>query len=503
MFELFAGYSGAYGTYNGEEKNHAKKKLEIKKTAATVRKPVSIELWQAHLDGTQPLGIIPVDEKGECRWGCIDIDKYEDMDHGKLCDKFNKLKLPLFVCRSKSGGAHVFLFTSEPVEASLMQAKLRDIAALAGVGGSEIFPKQTKILAEKGDLGSWLNMPYFNEKETNRYAVFPTGKPITLDKFLELAFERGRITSDQLGALAVVVENEDFKGGPPCLQTLAAHGFPEGTRNRALFALGVFAKKRWPDRYPDVIEKFNHDLLKPPLPANEVTQIIKSLKKKDYNYACNEAPMALHCNAGVCRTRKFGVGNHDVLPVFGNLTKLNTDQPTWFLDVEGGGRLELSTEELQNQVLFQRKCMNVLTIMPPKMKQDSWENVLNDLMKNAIVLEPPPEANVNGQFWELVEDFCTDRAMAKAWDEILQGKPFYEKNENRYYFRLRDLDAFLKRQNFKHYNRTQITSQIEKKEGGTTFKNLKGKGVNLWFVPGFFEQAAPHDVPNNIKGSEI
>ena len=503
MWDLFRGYEAAYGTYNGETRNASKNKLEIKKTAATVRRPVTAALWQDHLDGKTPLGIIPVNEKGECVWGCIDVDKYDNLDHGKLCDKLNKMRLPLFVCRSKSGGAHIFLFTISPVEAVVMQSKLRDIAAFLGLGGSEIFPKQTRILAEKGDLGSWLNMPYFNEKETTRYAVFPTGRPIPFTKFLEIAYDRGRITPEQLAEIAVVTEDEDFKGGPPCLQTLAQHGFPEGTRNRALFGLGIYAKKRWPDRYAEIIEKFNHDLLKPPLPAAEVTQVIKSLKKKEYNYACNEAPMALHCNAGVCRTRKYGVGNHDVMPVFGNLTKLNTDQPTWFLDVDGGGRLELNTDELQNQILFQRKCMNVLTLMPPKIKQDSWENIVNELMKNAIVIEPPPEANVGGQFWELVEDFCTDRAQAKEWDEILQGKPMYVASENRYYFRLRDLDAFLKRQNFKSYNRTQITSQLEKRDGGHTFKNVKGRGVNLWFVPGIFDQAVEHTVPESIKGSQI
>jgi hypothetical protein len=46
------------------------------------------------------------------RWGCIDIDSYAGFDHQKLINKIKQFKLPLVVCRSKSGGAHVFLFTN-------------------------------------------------------------------------------------------------------------------------------------------------------------------------------------------------------------------------------------------------------------------------------------------------------------------------------------------------------------------------------------------------------
>ena len=43
------------------------------------------------------------------------------------------MKLPLIVCRSKSGGAHVFLFTSDYVSAKLMRDKLVQIRAVLGL----------------------------------------------------------------------------------------------------------------------------------------------------------------------------------------------------------------------------------------------------------------------------------------------------------------------------------------------------------------------------------
>ena len=53
------------------------------------------------------------------------------------------MKLPLIVCRSKSGGAHVFLFTSDYVSAKLlMRDKLNDRAVL-GYGGFRSVSKTT------------------------------------------------------------------------------------------------------------------------------------------------------------------------------------------------------------------------------------------------------------------------------------------------------------------------------------------------------------------------
>ena len=102
--------------------------------------------------------------------GCIDIDEY-DLDHLSLIKSIRDLKLPVIVCRSKSGGAHVFLFTKENIPASLMQSKLKQMALVLGYEGSEIFPKQTEILVERGDTGNFfkLTLPQSNERTTLCY----------------------------------------------------------------------------------------------------------------------------------------------------------------------------------------------------------------------------------------------------------------------------------------------------------------------------------------------
>ena len=149
---IFLGLDIAYGQYQpGERGENGKQKGKAFICRGDVRDP----LWSAHLEGKGPaLGIIPITQNNDCRWGCIDIDEY-NFDHLSLIQSIRKLNLPLIVCRSKSGGAHVFLFTKENIPASLMQSKLKEIAIVLGHEGCEIFPKQTEILVERGDTGNF------------------------------------------------------------------------------------------------------------------------------------------------------------------------------------------------------------------------------------------------------------------------------------------------------------------------------------------------------------
>ena len=125
---IFEGLDRAHGvTIVGESNGNGQK---VKGKSFVKREPVTDELWQNHLNGTENLGIIPINDDNECKWGCIDIDSYAEFDHKKLISQIANLKLPLMVCRSKSGGAHVFLFTKEYVSASLMQDKLNEIRSV-------------------------------------------------------------------------------------------------------------------------------------------------------------------------------------------------------------------------------------------------------------------------------------------------------------------------------------------------------------------------------------
>ena len=47
------------------------------------------------------------------------------------------------------------------------------------------------------------------------------------------------------------------------------------------------------------------------------------------------APINAVCQAGLCRTKRFGVGfGEEEMPMLGSLTKYASKPPQWFLDVD-------------------------------------------------------------------------------------------------------------------------------------------------------------------------
>ena len=80
------------------------------------KRPLTDAVWQAHIEGKKSIGCVPIKPNNTVRWGAIDIDLYgETFSIEDLVDKINKDSLPFVVCRSKSGGAHVYLFVNKEI----------------------------------------------------------------------------------------------------------------------------------------------------------------------------------------------------------------------------------------------------------------------------------------------------------------------------------------------------------------------------------------------------
>mgnify|MGYP005991807661 FL=1 len=209
--KIFEGSKRAHGIFNVNDQNNGLKQQGVARTIKTVG--ATTKNWDDHLKGQVGLGIIPINEDNLVKWGVIDIDTYS-LDLPELVKKIESFKLPLVVCRSKSGGAHVFCFTTDWISAGDMQDKLRELAAGLGYGGVEIFPKQREVLVDRGDIGSWLNMPYFENETSVRYAFNPKGQSLSAEEFIEFV-EKRKITHEELLDLSVP-EVEELKDGPPC-----------------------------------------------------------------------------------------------------------------------------------------------------------------------------------------------------------------------------------------------------------------------------------------------
>lgn len=479
---LFSGYTRAYGVYQLTGKERPDDDGKVKGKAATITRDLTVELISDHLLGKQGIGVIPINEESKVKFAALDIDLYQGFDLERLNYHIQQSKLPLVVCRTKSGGAHLFLFLRDWVPADLVVKRMREFAAFLGYGDCEVFPKNTKILAERGDIGQWINIPYFDASKTLRFGYDAKNKPLALDAFIEYAQSRS-ISEDALVAINLEIV-ERLPGGPPCLQHLTSKGFPKGTRNQGLLNLGIYAKKADPDNWKRLLEEYNTRFMDPPLSAEEVLAIAKSLEKKEYAYTCKAHPIQPFCNQAKCRTCKFGVGGNPLgLPRLGTLTKIGTEPPIWFLEVEGGGRLELSTDDLQSATNFQHRCMEVLNIMPGIPKRDNWQEIIANLLRDVVIVEVPKEATPRGQLWLYLEEFCTSRVSGKTHDEILLGKPWT--SDGRTHFRLRDFMSYLDRIGFREYKLSHVAMYLREWGAERGFFNIRGKGVNTYVVKEF------------------
>ena len=460
--QIFEGNNSAYGQLILSGSTSDKGKAEGK--AFIKRQPISDKLWEEHLEGKDPaLGVIPINENNECKWGCVDVDQY-NLDHLSIMRNIKGMGFPLVTFRSKSGGAHLFLFAKEFIPASLMQSKLKAMAEALGYAGSEIFPKQTEILAERGDTGNFLNLPYHGGTRGLRYTFEAGGKAASLESFYSI-YDDWAQTKEQIQNITIkpqVEITEAFKDGPPCLNTLADQGFGEGSRNNALFNVAVYHKQANPDNWEDKVMEDNSKWMNPPLGFQEVKQLLASIGKRGYDkYRCKEQPICGVCNAAKCRTKKFGVGfEEEQMPELSTLTKINSNPPQWFLNV-AGKRIELKTEQLHNPNLFAIAVLDQANVVSPIPKAKDWREVyLKPLMLNLQEIDPLESLNPINQITNLLYDFTVNRPQARTKEEILNKKPWTD--EGNTYFRMDDFYSFCKRNNW----------EIDKTKTGNLLKQL-------------------------------
>jgi hypothetical protein len=297
---LFSGYDNAYGEYEIDNilGKPGEKLVAPPNKRKTISGPIPTSRWRDHLEGRgRGLGVLPLRSNDTCLFGAIDCDN-RMVNHDELVRTVQKLELPLVVCRSKSGGAHLYVFFKEEVPATIVRERLAEWTAALGFSDStELFPKQT-ARASKDDIGNWINIPYYDSEKTFRYCVH-NSKNLSLDEFLETAEAFKIDTRCASKPYFKQQSNQDlFWEGPPCLIALHSKGgFAEGTRNDGMFAVGVYLRKRYGDEWSNHMDEYNEVMAK--LPSSEIVGIVKSLRNKEkktegYTYPCKRGPYK-HC----------------------------------------------------------------------------------------------------------------------------------------------------------------------------------------------------------------
>jgi hypothetical protein len=484
---LFIGYEEAHGLH--ELKGEPDENGKIKGRAQTLRPGATLVEYRAHLEGSgQSLGLIPLLRDNTCWFAAIDID-IQGITHlkepiEKLEKRIRKLGLPLVVCRSKSGGVHVYLLAETPIPAKLVRDILSKFAAWLGYGGCEVFPKQIMRVNEN-DRGNWINLPYYgvlSPEGTQRYAI-RNGKPIAnLKEFLEYC-EMMRISSTELEEVQVPM-SELFSDGPPCLQHLATLGIESGARNTTLSNIAVYFKKSLPGEWEDALVEFNVKHVSPPLSQREVDSIRKSYSRKDYSYTCKNPPLSSYCDKQACSKRAYGIGTSkkgesDMFTI-DNLTKcVSRESVRWYAEHQGL-RIELTTDELLSPRMLQKAYVERFSELLIAGKAKEWHARLKELIETCDTVEDPEDASEQGQFENMLFNYFTGSRPARNRDELIKGSAFIE--GGRIYFRSEDLFLYLTIRKF-HYEPHKIWQWLKEMGAESMRMSIKGVDIRVWSLP--------------------
>tara|TARA_Y100001938_G_scaffold64533_2_gene89740 strand:- start:7346 stop:8974 length:1629 start_codon:yes stop_codon:yes gene_type:complete len=508
FIEFFTGLRRNYGTCETEngyiDQETGKKKY--KQGWSGVR--IIDTDYTEHIDGTKSIGIQPCDDNGMARFGAIDIDKYnEKMNRKYFLDIIQEKELPIIPVLSKSGGLHLYVFTTEPVKAIEIKEFLEQILFLFKLPiTTEVFPKQTRLGTDVNKQkinGNFINLPYNGEE---RRALRPDGSSMTLDEFIK-TISLNLQTREQLKErINQIIQNElagggnEFADGPPCLAILTKEKMKDG-RDRFLYNYMVFAKKKYPDDWRNKILQAARNYFE--FDANwtddHVKKKVQAWDKKTAGHTCNQDPINSVCMKGTCLKRKFGIASDRQLkwPLLSGLTKINyKPNPEWFFTVEKTDEsVQVHAKDvykIESQKALRALLMEQAHIVPPSIKGNEFDAVLKGLfeMKDIDIIEPASGTNPLDILHKHLQDYING-VQATSHNSFKNGGVL--KDDNYAYFVYDVFYDDLKSKEWRYDTaRTSIMIsrdlfKTDKKEEQAVFdcqKRFPGKDTNGEYYPG-------------------
>jgi hypothetical protein len=134
------------------------------------------------------------------------------------------------------------------------------------------------------------------------------------------------------------------------------------------------------------------------------------------------------------------------------------------------------------------------------MNKIGWENrvatLLSEMRENeGAIIEVAQDASTSGQFYDYLDDFCQNLQQAQDKEEILLRRPWTDEEQGFSYFRLRDFEAFLRKQKFFEYKSHKIAQRLRDIQGESVVLKIKGRAVRVWRIPAFNNGSIQLDAP--------
>lgn len=122
--------------------------------------------------------------------------------------------------------------------------------------------------------------------------------------------------------------------------------------------------------------------------------------------------------------------------------------------------------------------------------RQAWEAQMNSLLGQMVdtegaVISTYEDTSLRGQFYDMLEEFSTHMQSAMDKEESLLRRPWTDEKEGRTYFRLKNFEAFLKRNKFFEYRSNKIAQRLRDIDGRSEQFRIKGRTVRCWSIPAF------------------
>tara|TARA_R110001583_G_scaffold30745_4_gene105882 strand:+ start:1730 stop:3364 length:1635 start_codon:yes stop_codon:yes gene_type:complete len=442
--EYFTGLQRSYGVckvddgYIDEVTGKKKWKHEWTKT------PVTNQDYEDHIKGIKSIGIQPCTDEGMARFGAIDVDKYP-IDKKFYLDVIQDKDLPIIPILSKSGGLHLYVFTTGWVKAKEIRSFLEELlVAFKLPHATEVFPKQTQLISSDGTVsnGNFINLPYNGD---DRKALDLDGSQMTFQKFVQTVGlnlvdpKNFKKIKEDLIYLELKGGGEEFVDGPPCLQKLTKEimTFTDG-RDRFLYNYMVFAKKKYTDSWQKMVlqagrKYFSFD---EHWTDDHIKQKIKNWEKQKKGFTCTDPLLEPNCMKALCIKRKFGVlsGEKANYPTLSNLQKINIKpNPEWRVTVENAEESETvqlhckNTYKLTQVHEFKTVLFEQALIVAPSIKQDQFDEILKLISsKEKIEIIEPAEGTSPKEILKKLLEKHIYGAQATSFMSFSSGRPLVE-----------------------------------------------------------------------------
>lgn len=412
--EIFKGLKRNYGCAKLDQSHIDPSTGKIKPIYEWTGRSITDQDYLDHLNGIKSIGIQPCDDNGMAQFGAIDIDdkqhSYVNFPYKKYLDIIQEYKLPLIPVKSKSGGLHLYLFLKQPAKAVFIRNFLdKLLLCLKLPPNVEIYPKQTELGKDSEGVdinGNFINLPYYNK--TERTAFNFDGTKFTFDQFIKVV-EANTYTPDELEEFSIehvkqmlMGGGEEFVDGPPCLQRMTREKLSDG-RDRFLYNYMVFAKKKYPDNWEEMVKGAPNKYFAPDSNGNvdwsedKTKKKLSSWGKETKGHTCNEDPIFNFCMKAECRNRKFGYlsDKKRIFPALSGLQKITYPEPEYTFNVtlqDGQTTKEVRAKNIK-QVIVQDEIRAIIAnaagVVPPKVKQNDFQDILDSLFPPKLTTSPP------------------------------------------------------------------------------------------------------------------